>query len=211
MAIVPKSIDAKLGFWFSHNTTWTGIEAAIGLTAPMTAELATLLTAAQDARTAQIAAANAAKAATLAMDTAVAALDTYGATLITAIRVKAGQSAEPAEIYVKAELPVPATPTPAGIPPVPTGVTASIDTDGNVDLAWIGSTQYNTSFKVARRLNGESTWTVIDSVVGRKYKDVSVPVGSQSASYKIFALRSAGQSAGSEPGSVVFGSLPMAA
>ena len=210
MAIVPKPIDAKLNFWSTHTAVWTGQEAVLGLTAAQTAELATLLADAETARSNQLAALSAAKAATGTLDNALKSLDDFGAGLILAIKTKAETTNDP-EVYNKAEIPAPAQPTPAGIPPVPTGVTAQIDTDGNVDLAWVGSTKYNTSFQVTRRLNGETTWTVLGTVVGKKYKDTSVPVGAQSASYKIFAVRSAGMSAGSEPGHVVFGSQQMAA
>jgi hypothetical protein len=210
MGVIPDGIQNQLSFWDVHTAVWTGNEAKIGLVAAQTAQLAALFATAQGAFNDQQSAQAAARAATEALHNALDDLNDFGAGLIMTIKTKAEVDADP-NVYVEAQIPAPKAPTPAGIPPVPSDVTAFIDTDGNVQIAWKGSTQYSTSFSIHRQLHGETGWTWVGNAAGKRFKDTTVPAGSQSAAYKVFALRSAGQSAGSEPAFVVFGQAQMAA
>jgi hypothetical protein len=202
--IVPTTIQGKRDFYALHANLWTPSPSTIGLTAPQVAQLGTLADVLTDALTNQVTAHNAAKMATQAVHDAVDALDEYGQGCLNAIRSKVQTTGDNA-IYTVAGLPQPPTPSSAGLPPTPTNVSAFIDTDGNVQISWSGSRAYGTSWTIARQLNGETTWTLLGASAKRTFKDTTVPMGTTTAQYKVFAQRSAGTSAGSEPGAVVFG------
>src|SRR6476661_7841862 len=108
MGVVPPTKVGKIEFYENHITPWSANAVAIGTTAAAVTDLQTKTTAARAAYTAQQAALDAAKSATLAYTNAVNAMAAAGAAIISQIRAKAKTAGN--GVYVLASIPAPATP-----------------------------------------------------------------------------------------------------
>jgi hypothetical protein len=182
--------------------------AAIGLTMPQLATLATLLSAAQAAESAAFLARDQSKAATTIYYNETDALAVFGAALVKTIKAFAEASEDP-NIYAEALIPPPAPPTPLGPPETPTDVTAVLNTEGHVELAWKGTRTGGTSFIVERSVTpvggSAGAYALIASVEERAFVDPAVPQGLASALYRVKAQRAGGTSVASDPAQVLFG------
>lgn len=74
-----------------------------------------------------------------------------------------------------------------------------INSDGAVELKWKGTLAHSTFYEVLRKIEGETTWTVIDSVGAKGYLDETVPVGTLSVQYRVRAKRAEFTSAANDP------------
>lgn len=200
----------KIEFYEAHIAPWNTNAAAIGLTPPMVTQITTNTTAARAAYNAAIAARNASKAATQTYYDAVAVMAEYGSSLISTIRAKAENTADPT-VYTKAQIPPPATPTPAGPPTDATNVRATVQNDGSILLEWDGTVRSGQFFSVRRQVAGSTAWMNLGSVRVKSFVDSALPSGSTAAVYQVFAHRGSQTSAGSEPLVVYFGSEAQAA
>ncbi|MCC6402606.1 MAG: fibronectin type III domain-containing protein [Fimbriimonadaceae bacterium] len=200
----------KIEFYEAHLSPWNTNSAAIGLNPAMMTEITTFTTAARAAYNAAIAARNASKAATQNFYDAVTEMAEYGSSLISTIRAKAENTADPS-VYTKAQIPPPAAPTPAGPPTDATNLRANVLNDGSILVEWDGTVRNGQFFSVRRQLSGSTAWTNLGSVRVKSYVDTSLPSGTSAAVYQVFAHRGSQTSAGSEPLIVYFGSEAQAA
>ena len=131
MAILPESRLGRVEFFEAHIAAWVAGAGAntIGLTAAQTTALNAKITAARTAYNAMIVAREASKAATQAFYNAEAALSDNGAALLATIKAFAETTANP-NVYVLAQIPPPAQPSPAGAPTNPTDLGAFLENDG---------------------------------------------------------------------------------
>src|SRR5829696_8790374 len=115
----------------------------------------TKATTAQTKLAAAIAAREQSKNATAELDAAIADLANAGGDLIKQIRAKAAVDGD--NVYLLAQIPAPATPTPKGAPGTPLNFKVTLDQDGVITLDWkcanpAGAT--GTVYQVSRKLGG---------------------------------------------------------
>ncbi|HED52858.1 MAG TPA: fibronectin type III domain-containing protein [Phycisphaerales bacterium] len=209
MATVPNGINERISFYENHVNIWGPNAAAIGLNPADIASLVTLVQTARAAHTAALAARESAKAATLEQTNALKGMDTLGGDLIKTIRAFAETTQNP-DVYATAQIPAPAAPTPMGPPETPTALSATITNAGEVELAWTASRAGGTTFAIERRTQTPGqpfgAWELLGSTPKKEFTDTAVPVGLESAQYRITADRTGGQSTPTEPVVVLFGS-----
>lgn len=207
MPVLPESRVEKIEFFEQHNPIWTTNAANIGLTAAEVTALQALTTAARSAFNAQQTAKNAAKAATQNFYNAVSAMQSNGSGLIAKIKTYAETKNDP-NAYVLAQIPAPAAPTPAGPPETPTDLTAQMNSDGTMNIAWKGSLAQRQFYSVWRQLPSQSFPQQIGAVAAKDFMDVTVPRGLDSVIYTVRAHRDALSSLPTEALTVYFGAVP---
>lgn len=191
MAVVPPTKVGKIEFYENHVAPWTTNAVAIGTTSAAVTDLGTKTTAARDAFNAQQAAQDAAKAATLAYKNAVDAMAVAGVAIISQIRAKAKTAGD--NVYVLAQIPAPALPSPVGAPGTPTDFAVKLFQDGSLELVWkcanpAGCT--GTIYQVYRRVEAEGEFTYIGGSGDRKFVDATIPAGATAVTYQIQGVRS---------------------
>src|SRR5687768_879528 len=134
MPVVPPTKVGKIEFYENHIAPWTTNAVAIGTTSAAVTDLGTKTTAARSAFNAQQAAQEAAKAATLAYNNAVEAMAVAGSAIISQVRAKAKTAGN--NVYVLAQIPAPALPSPVGAPGTPTDFAVELFQDGSLELTW---------------------------------------------------------------------------
>lgn len=167
---------------------WAADPPAIGLTALQISDLTTATAAARASLTAQTNAINIKEAATNTMHVQTDALRSLGGDLVKVIKTFAELTGDPL-VYDEAQVPPPAPPTPAGPPPQPTELSAALLPGGGIRLAWKGSVSQGAYFSIYRRLDGESSFTLIKSPKTKSFDDTTVPAGIGSLVYYIQAVR----------------------
>ena len=192
MSVVPKKQLPKLEWCESHIAPWTTNAVAIGTTAAEVTAFQTKTEAARTAMTAAVAAKEASKNATLALQNAIDALDIAAAGIVKQVRVKAETTNNP-NVYVLASIPAPATPAPVGAPGTPTDFVVQLFQDGSLDLAWkcvhpVGCN--GVLYQVWRRAGGTGEFAYVGGVGEKKFLDTTIPGGASLLTYKIQAVRS---------------------
>ncbi|MDB5323458.1 MAG: hypothetical protein JWN40_5089 [Phycisphaerales bacterium] len=191
MSLVPDTNEGKILFFQSKNTPWAANSTAIGTTTGAVTALATKVTSAQTKLAAAIAAREASKNATADLKAAVRDMATAGSDIIKQIRAKAATDGN--GVYILAQIPAPATPTPVPAPGTPTGFSATLNPDGSLKLKWkcanpagAGGTMY----QVSRRTGSIGAFASIGGTGNRSFIDAGVPAGVASVTYQIVAVRS---------------------
>jgi hypothetical protein len=191
MSLVPPTNEGKINFFQSKNTPWAANAVAIGTTAAAVTALATKVTAAQTKLAAQVAARAAAKNATADLNAAIRDMAGAGSDIIKQIRAKAATDGD--NVYILAQIPAPATPTPVPAPGTPTGFKATLNPDGSMKLRWkcpnpAGSV--GTIYQVTRRTGATGPFLPVGGTGTRSFVDSTVPAGVASVTYQIVAVRS---------------------
>lgn len=191
MAIVPNTRLGKIEFYEAHIQPWAANAANIGLTSAQVAALMSQTAAARVAYNQAQAARDAAKAATQTFYNAVGTMADHGAGLIKTIKSYAETQDDP-NVYVLAQIPPPAEPSPVPAPGTPYQPRVSLMQSGELALRWkcdnpAGST--GTMYEVQRRV-GDGPYVFVGSVGERIFADESLPAGSASVVYKVTAVRS---------------------
>ncbi len=198
-----------IDFFAAHAAGWVANQASIGITVQQAIDLTTFITTAQQAQLAADTARNTAQAATLDLQTKSADLRTFGGDLVRLIKAYAESQTDPAAVYVTAEIPPPAAPTPLGVPAVPTNLQGEVDNSGAVTLSWDATLQGGTQFTIERQLNpvasAPGTWITLGNVSAKTFTDSTLPQGFANASYRVTATRSGGTSQPTEPTAIYFG------
>ena len=198
MGVLPSTRLAQIEWFEQRLAAWIANAAAIGLTPAQTTQLQGEIAAARGQYMAAQQARNDSKSATVGYYAASDALVDDGRDLIATIKAFAEATGD-ANVYVLADVPPPADPQPAGPPDTPTNVSGIINSDGAVELKWKGTLAHSTFYEVLRKIEGETTWTVIDSVGAKSYLDETVPVGTLSVQYRVRAKRAEFTSAANDP------------
>lgn len=216
MAVLPESRAALVAWFEARLPVWALDPTGIGLTAVQVSDMAALVAAARSALTAQTNAINAKLAATSTMHVQTDAVRSFGGDLVKVIKNYADLTNNPL-VYDEAQVPPPAPPTPAGPPPQPTELVASVLLPFGIGLTWKGSVAQSAYFGIYRQLPGESGFSLIDTSKTKSYQDTTVPAGTARADYYIAALRDDYQVNSSTltvqfgPGGTMVTSLAMAA
>ena len=196
MSIVPPSRLGKIEFYEAHITPWTTNAVAIGLTTAQVTALDTKVKDARDAYDAQIAAHDAARAATQDFYDKVRAMHSdpgFGADMIAAIKNKAQTTNNP-NVYVLAQIPPPATPGTTPPPGTPFDFTVGLLQSGALELKWKCTNPTGTQgtlYEVKRRFGGVSAPFEYAGASGtRAFTDETLPTGSAPVTYQVTAVRS---------------------
>lgn len=202
---------------------WSGGQGGppdIGLSAEQIASLGTSLTSAQDAKTAQTAAASLAKSASTGKRNAFAGLRTKLGGLIDIVEGYAKESGDP-DVYQRAHIDPPAPPSPRSEAAQPEDVGTRVRTDGSIEVDFTVTTGGGATFDVQRQtvlLTGEAgEWTPLATIGKKSFIDQAVPVGLRQVLYRVRTTLSNGvASEWSEPSVTNFGNQgsaggPMAA
>ena len=188
MPILPESRAQIVAFFEAHLPIWALDPASIGLTALQVSDLTTQTAVARAALDAQAAAINVKLAATSDMHTEVDILKGTGAELIKVIGTFAQLTNDPG-VYTAAQIPAPSPPTPAGPPPQPTELAASVLLPFGIGLSWKGSSSQGAYFAIYRQLPGEVDFSLIATTKGKSFDDLTLPASVTSASYYIAGIR----------------------
>jgi hypothetical protein len=191
MPIVPKKPAERVAFYASKITGWTTNAVAVGTTSAAVTDLGTKVTSAQAKIAAALAAKELAKNAVADADLAVKDMAHAGAAIIQQIKAKAAVSG--LSIYVLAQIPAPATPTPVPPPGTPVNFKAALNPDGSLKLTWKCPNPPGapgTIYQVARRIGASGAFLPLTSVGTRSLTDDTVPAGTASVTYRITAVRS---------------------
>ncbi len=195
-SIVPSKAADRIIWYANHTTPWAANSTAIGTTAAAVTDLETKADAAQAALEAQKAAQDNAKTMTDALHQAVQAMSQAGSDIIKSIKTKAATDGN--NVYVLAQIPSPATPTPMPPPGTPYDFKVTLQQDGSLVLQWkcnnpAGST--GTIYQVYRRAATASEFAFIGASGSRKFIDDTLPAGTTGVTYQIIAVRSTSEGA----------------
>lgn len=202
MSFIPRKTAEYVGWAQSHGATFVANAAAIGVPAPTASSFATAADALSKTLADQIAAQDAARAATATLDAEVSANRRALADIIRMVRVKAAASSNPTAVYNAAAIPSPAAPSPVAPPGTPRDFTVNINTsNGAVVLKWKCTNPTNgqgTVYMVQRKFSQTGTPQFVGLAGGEKtFTDATLPVGTDAVIYMVTGQRSgvAGQTA----------------
>lgn len=191
MAIVPDSRLGKIEFYEAHIQPWAANATDIGLTSAQVTTLMSQTAAARVAYNQAQAARDAAKAATQTFYNAVGTMADHGAGLIKTIKSYAETQDDP-NVYVLAQIPPPAEPSPVPAPGTPYQPRVSLLQTGEIELKWKcdnPSGAGGTIYEVQRRADG-GPYTFVGSSGERAFIDATIPAGSSSVIYQVTGVRS---------------------
>ncbi len=211
MGVLPNSREQMIQWFAARIASWAAAPTAINLTLAQVTQLATLLDDAQaplTAATAATAARIVSRDATLLFHYHADQLRAYGGDMIKLIKAGAEINNDPS-IYAQASVPPPAEPSPLGPPPTPIELNSHLNTAGHVVLTWKCTRRGGTSFNIVRRTTAPaqpvSGWTLIGTSEEQRFIDSTLPVGLESATYRVVASRAGGMSEPSDVSTIFFG------
>lgn len=188
MAVLPNSREEMIEWFSTRIAQWSANAATLGLELSQITEAASLIDNAVSVHDDAIAARQASKDATISYYNGADALRAYGADLIKVIKATAESTDNP-DIYSLASIPPPADPTPAGPPEQPTNLTATVLLPFGIGLSWNGSVSQSAYFEVYRRLENESTYSILKTTKEKSFEDRTIPDGVDTVQYYIAAAR----------------------
>jgi hypothetical protein len=190
MRLLPKDKAGRIEFCEIRLEPWAERAEAIGTTPEQVAELAMLTEQARQAHAAQSVAYNAARAATLRLDQAIAKMSNTAQGIILQIRSKASRDGD--NVYAQASIPVPEKASPIAMPGRPTRFNAQLQQTGQIKLTWQCKNPRNsqgTIYQVWRSVDGGEPKFLGGS--GKKaFVDNTIPPGTAKVTYRIRAERS---------------------
>ena len=195
MAIVPTKINDLLEFASIHSSLWAQSPTAYGLTAAQCTALTNAVNAATGAYSDALDANQAKIKATGTSNQKISALRTSLAETISFIKAYAETQADPAQIFINAQLPPPAPPAPAPAPATPTDVKVGVRlTDGAVELKWKASNPTVTggvTYVIRRRFGSVGPFQYAGLAGSEKtFVDETLPRGVDFVNYTITGTRS---------------------
>jgi hypothetical protein len=194
MGVIPTRLQDQLDFFDTHALVWKDNAAAIGI---LPAEGTAIVASALASRTAyneQVAAHNAAKAATTATRGQVTLTREMAADLIRKIRIFAEAQPDPAAVYAIAQIPAPAAPSEIPPPGLCRDFRVELTPSGGITLTWKCTNPpgaAGTVYMVSRRFSSEGTFQILGASGGDKtFTDNAIPAGSSVVEYRVIGQRS---------------------
>lgn len=188
MRILPRPIQERIRFVTLRLAAWEEHAAALGVSEQQVETARELAEAAEAAEVAARRARAEAVLATQRLETAMDALTRAASTIVKAARSTAEATGDPG-VYTLAKIAPPESPSAAGRPPQPRIVRRELHEDGSITLHWRGTLSHRTFYRVFRRLDGESRFTLIGTVGAKSFRDTTIPAGTVSALYSIVGRR----------------------
>jgi hypothetical protein len=193
--------NSLLEFARLHTGPYESHAPQIGLTAAQAQEYKVATEAAGNKQQAALAARQAAKAATQEQNEAFTTLRRLNASYLRLIRGFAEQSADPAKVYILAELPPPGKPGPVQAPNAPFDLTADLAiAQGGISVRWKATQPKGVSgvvYVVERAIGAQQNWTSIGLTGTKSLVDASLPAGTSRVFYRVTAQRGTLSSTGS--------------
>ncbi|HMN39230.1 MAG TPA: hypothetical protein PKE29_00180 [Phycisphaerales bacterium] len=206
--VLPSDRREMVLFGNMHVQPWTDNKAALQLGDAQVLAMKNVAQAAQDALDVAETTRQSARAATEAYYAAVTALRAKASECVRVIQNTAKTTNNPA-IYALAEIPAPDPRSAMGPPPArPTDIRAGLNPGGSITFTWKCANPRgvaNVIYFVKRRLNGESAYTLFDTVGEKMFVDATIPYSAGGASYMITARSGQQSGPSSEVFSVAFG------
>lgn len=205
---IPQKLADRIAWYGNRIDAIKATPTAFGVTAAQATALDNAIKAAQTALTNAQKARDAAKAATVAQDSAMSVMNRAGNIVVTAIRTFADNQATTAArdaIYVAVQMDPPSPPTPAPSPETPQDVKADPNADGTVTVKWKATGNAGSVYRVLRALAGNTQYSQIGLLSGKTFVDTTVPAGTVSCLYQVQAVRGELSSPPSQPVQVKFG------
>ena len=213
MSTYPTSPRSAFLEWCqAHDDVFVANAAAIGLTPAQASAFAGDTDKAVSANLAQEKAKQAALVATQVIDGCIDTLKTTAGDTIRTIRAFAEQSADPLNVYNIAQIPPPATPTPAPPPAQPSDLTVLLNPSmGTLTLRWKATNPAGTSgtsYIIRRKLPTETAFQFVGVSGKKEFVDGTFLAGPDSVQYTVQGQRSDSSGPVSEIFTVNFGNLP---
>lgn len=188
---------------------WNSNQAGIGLSSAAVIDLTQQMVNARDAFTSVDNMRIAAKAETQDFYSKVDSMRTAAADAIATIKGFAAASGNPTNVYLLAGLTPKDPPQPVGAPETPTALSATLATNGTVDLKWDGRGPSQTLYEVYRRLASETNFVMLGTANARDkaFNDATVPAAQTLVYYQVRAVRGETASALSEQTTIQYGSI----
>ncbi|MGD9790239.1 MAG: hypothetical protein AB7Q00_01725 [Phycisphaerales bacterium] len=186
------TITEMLEWLDNHQQLWNASAPELGISAPEALEMKNLYIAAQGAYDAASAARQASKNATSLLRSTLGAARSKGSALSRDIVSFIEQSGNE-DLWALAGLTPPAAPGEAPPPNAPTELFATLDSIGNVIVSWRATQPAGTSgtiYQVRRALDNETGFTLLDVVGEKTFTDETVPLGTTTVQYVVYARRS---------------------
>jgi hypothetical protein len=209
MGVVPTSRIGKIEFYEQHLPAWVANAAGIGVAPADLTALSALVTSARASFNAAETARDVSKSSTSLFYSRVANMHDRGAILIKTIKNYAESKNDP-NVYVLAQIPPPADPSPVPPPGQATDFGVTLGGSGELVLSWKAQHPAGSDrvvYFIGRKLPGESTFAIVGAVGEREFTDASVPSSAAGVgvTYQVTAQR--GQVAGtpSVPITITFG------
>lgn len=206
MSVLPRS-KKEIIEWFEARIADFGDHALeVGLTTQQAADLAVAVSVARQALDDNELKYVAARSSTTAYHEAVDVLEDLGAQYIKIVRAFAFTQQNPRTVLSLVGIPVPATPSEQGAPPIAELVRAVLTGSGSIQVTWkapSGGFGSGAFFIVERKLSESTPWERIGTTAGRRFVDDNVPTGFGSISYRLISARGTNYSFASDP-TVVF-------
>lgn len=204
MSTTPNRDAELIQFYEDRVNGWNSNASEIGMTTSQATTVKSATTAARDAFTAASLARAAAKDATVALRNAMNSLKTSGGDAIKTIRAFASATNDP-NVFVIAQIPPPAAPTPAKPPSQPVQLRAIVEPTGALTIEFKAgpagpgqdASTSGVLYQIRRRINNESNFTTIGiaqpSRAGARgftsFTDETLPAGSTNIRYLVIPQR----------------------
>jgi hypothetical protein len=195
MATYPTSPRADFLTWCqAHTSVFVDNAVNIGLTEIQAAAFQTAVEQAADAANAQQIAKNAAKSTTLTANDEFAALRKLAASAVRDIKTFADDTGNN-NVYVLAQIPAPAAPSPLPPPAKPSDLTVELDpSSGSITLRWKANNPRGTSgtsYIIRRRLpaDPQGEFAFIGVTGTKKYVDATFIAGPDAVQYTVQGQR----------------------
>ncbi|MBL0871559.1 MAG: fibronectin type III domain-containing protein [Phycisphaerales bacterium] len=193
----------------AHGALWAVAPTTVGLTAALTTEYQAAVSAAKAAVLTAEKARLASKNATQNLDDQLSSLRDLSGALIEVIKAFARSTCGEG-VFALAGISPPAPPGTVGTPAQPTNLKVSLNPTGSLTVTWKATQPAgasNTVYMIKRKLPGQSVYTLVDTVGGKRFTDNTLPIGVDGVSYIVQSKRGEERSPDSEAVSVTFGSV----
>lgn len=192
MPIVPSKNLEALIFCEAHTALFLAQAANIGLSSAQATSFKNAVVAGRAAWDARQNAIEAARVATVAMDDALGAMRRSAGDTIRLIKAFAETQSNPNTVYNIAQIPPPATPSPAGPPGTPTAFKVGLNGDGSITLRWkcvnpVGTA--GTVYNVSRRIANQTAFSPLGAVGVREFTDATIPVSAASSGGVVYRVQ----------------------
>ncbi len=188
---------------------WSTNQGAIGLTSASVINLGQELTNTRASFTTVETARTDAKAKTQDFYANADEMHKSASDMIGTIKAFAASSGSSANVYLLAGLTPKDPPQPVPAPETPTALSATLATNGTVNLKWDGRGPAQTLYEIYRRLASETLFTLLSTANARDktFNDATVPAAQTLVYYQVRAVRGETMSAFSEQTAIQFGSI----
>jgi len=193
MSTVPRKLPDAISWVATRVPVWTESFAAIGLDSSQVTDLDGLLSSAQTAKSEYDSAKAVSDAKYEAYQAAATAMRSTASAQVVQIRGFARSSANPTTVYSAAQIPEPATPSPAPAPGTPEGFRVQLLDTGGLRFTFKCDHPRGVSgvtYLVERQAGPQEPFTFLLNAKKREFADTSFPPTATTIAYRVTAQTS---------------------